>query len=173
MSDEIYPYTFTAPIEKFGVGKTRKVWYNVLFLPQELRDELPFGKYPRLRVEGEIAEFPIQNAFIPAGNGRNYVIVSPGVMKAADLGLGDVVAMRFVIADQDFVDVPEALEFAIGLDKDRELHWENLTPGKKRMLAQHVRSAKTDDTRQKRVEEAMAALVGFAGDINAWRKASR
>ncbi|MEO1047536.1 MAG: YdeI/OmpD-associated family protein [Pseudomonadota bacterium] len=168
-----YPYSFEGPIERFGVGKTRKVWYNVMFLPDSLRKDLPFETYPRLRVEGEIADCPIQNAFIPAGGGRNYVIVSPEIMKAADLTIGDWVEMRFAIADQDYVEVPDALELAIRVDKDREKLWGNLTPGKKRMLAQHVRSAKTDQTRRKRVDEAVAALMGFSGDINAWRKASR
>jgi Bacteriocin-protection, YdeI or OmpD-Associated/Domain of unknown function (DUF1905) len=168
-----YPYTFEAPVERFGVGKVRKVWYNVLFLPADVRAALPFSQYPRLRVEGEIAEMPIANAFIPTGDGRNYVIVAPSVMKEAGVALGDVVEMRFRIADQDHVDVPEALALALQGDEAAQSAWLALTPGKQRMIVQHVLSAKTPATKQRRLDEALAAIHNFGGDINKWRRGSR
>lgn len=167
----IYPYYFEANIEKFGVGKTRKVWYNVVFLPDELRAALPFAEYPRLRVEGEIADVPIANAFIPSGDGRSYMIVAPNVLKDGGVALGDRVEMRFRIADQDHVDVPHALKEALERDEAARSHWDGLTPGKKRMVAQHVVSAKTERTRNKRVDEALAAIREFGGDLRAWRNA--
>lgn len=170
---EIYPFEFSAPLERFGVGKSRKIWYNVLFLPAELRAQLPFNQYPRLRVEGEIADHPIENAFIPAGDGRNYVIVGPEIMEGADLTIGREILMRFAIADQDHVDVPEELEKRLAGDRHSERRWKALTPGKKRMLAQHVRSAKTDTTRSRRIEEALEALNNFSADLKAWRNAKK
>ena len=169
----VYPYAFEAEIEKFGVGKVRKVWYNVLFLPHELRSKLPFDSYPQLRVEGEIADVPIANAFIPAGDGRNYVIVSPRVLKDAEVGLGDFVEMRFRVADQDHVDIPDVLQSALERDPEAMAAWDNLTPGRKRMAAQHVLSAKTDLTRRRRVEEAVDAITRFKGDLNARRRSAR
>ena len=77
--DAIAPYAFEARVERFGVGRTRKVWYDVLFLPPELEAQLPFDRYPRLRMEGEIAEVAIENAWMPTGHGRRYVIVGPEV----------------------------------------------------------------------------------------------
>ncbi len=169
----IYNHGFNAPIEKFGVGKTRKIWYNVLFLPEHLQTELPFDRYPRLRVEGEIADVPIANAFIPTGDGRYYVIVAPNVLRDAEVALGDEVGMRFCIADQDHVDVPDALSAALDINEDARKVWAALTPGKKRMLAQHVVSAKTDKTRDKRVAEALEIVVDFDGNLRAWRDSRR
>ncbi|MEM6907819.1 MAG: YdeI/OmpD-associated family protein [Pseudomonadota bacterium] len=166
----IYPYEFEAQIERFGVGVKRVIWYNVLMLPDHLQSELPFDEYPRLRVEGEIADIPIANAFMPTGDGRNYVIVAPNVLKQAGVGLGDTVEMRFKIADQDHVDLPEALELALKRRTEASNAWDAITPGKKRMLAQHVLSAKTDKTRSKRVSEALEALVNYGADLRAWRK---
>lgn len=77
IADSAYPFTFEAEIERFGVGRVRKVWYNVLFLPDTLATRLPFASHSRLRIEGEIADVPIANAFMPAGDGRHYVIVAP------------------------------------------------------------------------------------------------
>lgn len=173
MGTPIYPYVFQAEIEKFGVGKVRKVWYNVLFLPPDLRLDLPFDTYPQLRIEGEIADVPVANAFIPAGDGRNYVIVSPRVLKDAGVKLGDIIEMRFRVADQDYVDVPDALQGALENDPSAMVVWNSLTPGRKRMAAQHVLSAKSDLTRQRRVEDALDAVIRFRGDLNARRKSTK
>ncbi|MEM6794143.1 MAG: YdeI/OmpD-associated family protein [Acidobacteriota bacterium] len=170
---EYYPYRFEAPIERFGVGKTRVIWYSVVFLPGELQEILPFQQYPRLRVEGEIEEVPIENAFMPTGDGRYYLLVSPKVMKEAAVGVGDEVHVLFGIADQDRVEVPQALQPAIDDDRPAAEAWAALTPGKKRMLAQHVFSAKTPKTQAKRVAEALEALVHHRADLRAWRRHRR
>ncbi|WP_198669280.1 YdeI/OmpD-associated family protein [Blastomonas sp. UPD001] len=166
----IYPYSFEAPIEKFGVGRARKIWYNVLFLPDALRSELPFGLYPRLRVDGEIADVPMSNAFIPAGDGRNYVIVAPNVLADAGVTLGNQVEMRFRVADQDRVDAPHELLAALSADSEANELWQQLTPGRRRMVAQHVTSAKTVETGERRIQEALEAITKHGGDMRAWRK---
>jgi hypothetical protein len=169
----IYPYAFETEVERFGVGKDRKIWYNVLFLPSDLKLQLPFQKYPRLRVEGEIADVPVANAFIPAGDGRSYVIVSPKVLKDAQIAIGDRVEMRFQIADQDFVDIPEDLKVAVDRDPAVKKAWDSIPSGRKRMAVQHVISAKTAPTRARRMNEALDALLHFGGDLNAWRRSKR
>ncbi|MEL7189748.1 MAG: YdeI/OmpD-associated family protein [Pseudomonadota bacterium] len=166
---ELYPYKFEAPIERFGVGIKRVIWYNVLMLPDDLRSDLPLERYPRLRVEGEIADVPIANAFMPTGDGRHYVIVAPTVLKHAEAGIDDIVEMRFKIADKDHVDVPEVLLNALDSDAKAKSAWNSITPGKRRMLAQHVLSAKTDKTRLKRVHEAIDALLNHGADLRALR----
>lgn len=165
-----FPYAFEAPIEKFGVGKKKVIWYTVLIVPEDVCSVLPLGEYPRLRVEGEIADIPISNAFMPTGDGRHYVILAPNVLRNGEVRLGDVVEMRFRIADQDHVDVPSELERAIKRTSGAAFEWNSLTPGKKRMLAQHVFSAKTPPTKNRRVDEAMEALLEHGADLRAWRR---
>ncbi|MEM9809620.1 MAG: YdeI/OmpD-associated family protein [Pseudomonadota bacterium] len=169
----VFPYVFEAPIEKFGVGKKKVIWYNVLIVPQDICAELPLSEYPRLRVEGEIADIPIANAFMPTGDGRHYVIVAPHVLKDSGANIGDVVEMRFQIADQNHVEVPTALARAIDASPATKLKWQSLTPGKKRMLAQHVFSAKTAPTKAKRIDEAICALLNHEADLRAQRNAAR
>ena len=159
MSQLYFTHGFEAPIERFGVGKTRKVWYKVLFLPAALKRELPFDRYPRLRVDGEIADVPVNGAWIPAGDGRHYFIVAPHVFKSASVAMGDCVEMRFRIDDQDRVAPPDALLQAIERHAAAKTIWTSLTPGKKRALAHHVGTAKTAPTQRKRIDEAIAALT--------------
>ena len=151
-------YDFERMIDWHGVGKSKVINYKVLFMPPHFETELPFKTYPRLRVEGEIADVPVRGAWMPVGDGRRYFIVSSEIKKNTGLDVGDVVEMRFRIDDQDHVDVPRGLELAIQSDDEANRHWDTLTAGKKRMFAFHVASAKTAPTEAKRVTEAMDAI---------------
>ncbi|MEM8793982.1 MAG: DUF1905 domain-containing protein, partial [Pseudomonadota bacterium] len=98
-----FTHEFTGPIERHGVGKSRVIMYKVLFMPPHFEAELPFKTYPRLRVEGEIADVPVRGAWMPVGDGRRYFIVSPEIKANTGLDIGDEVEMRFRVDDQDFV----------------------------------------------------------------------
>ncbi|MEM1057699.1 MAG: YdeI/OmpD-associated family protein [Verrucomicrobiota bacterium] len=127
-------------------------------MPPHFEQELPFDRYPRLRIEGEIAEVPVRGAWMPVGDGRRYFIVSPEVKKQTGFDVGDTVEMFFRMDDQDFVDVPTNLQRALNANKTSAQLWNQLTPGKKRMFAFHVLSAKTAPTEAKRIAEAMTAI---------------
>lgn len=154
-----YLHSFEGPVDRFGVGKTRKVWYTVLFLPPELESELPFGAYPRLRVEGEIADLPVEGAWIPTGDGRRCFIVAPRVLKGAAISIGDVIEMRFGIADQSAVDMPAELVAALARSAEAGAAWRALTPGKQRGLTHRIHGAKAPETRRRRTDEVIAILI--------------
>ncbi|MEO1191041.1 MAG: YdeI/OmpD-associated family protein [Pseudomonadota bacterium] len=153
-----FTHSFEDVIALQGVGKTKVLTYKVLFMPPQFERELPFDVYPRLRVEGEIAEVPVRGAWMPVGDGRRYFIVSPKVKKETGFDVGDLVEMRFRIDDQDHVDIPRSLQLALGRDDAVKAAWDALTAGKKRMFTFHVASAKTEPTEARRVAEAMEAI---------------
>jgi hypothetical protein len=155
-----YLHSFEGPIDRFGVGKTRKVWYTVLFLPPDLVTALPFAIHPRLRVEGEIADLPVEGAWMPTGDGRRYFIVAPRVLKGATVGVGDMVEMRFGIADQTAVEVPAELAAALACSPNAQAAWMALTPGKQRGLTHRIHGAKAPATRRRRTDEVIAMLTG-------------
>ena len=155
-----FDFDFEGPVERLGIGRTKQVFYKVLFLPPELESELPFDQYPRLRVVGEIADVPVRGAWQPVGDGRRYFIVSPKVLSATDTGMGDLVEMRFAIDDQDYVEMPDALRDALDVDTALATAWTALTPGKQRFHAHRVLSAKTVPTIAKRVAEIRSLLLG-------------
>lgn len=153
-----FPFDFSAEIALHGVGRARVVTYNVLFMPQRFEALLPFAQFPRLRIEGEIADLPVRGALIPVGDGRRYFIVSPEIRANAGLRVGDRVEMRFRIDDQDRVDVPAALETALRRAPELLATWDTLSPGKKRMFGHHVASAKSAATEKRRIDEALSAI---------------
>lgn len=154
----IFTHEFEAPLSTHGVGKSRVLWYYVLFLPGHLASSLPLKAHPRLRVRGEIVDIPVAGAWMPTGDGRHCFIVSPAVRKATGARLGDRLDMRFVIDDQDRVDVPAALDEALRRRPDLRAIWEGMTPGQRRGLAHRVAQAKTSPTEQRRIQEVMDAL---------------
>lgn len=153
-----FTHEFIDEIALHGVGKSRVVTYKVLFLPPRFEAELPFDTYPRLRVEGEIADVPVRGAWMPVGDGRRYFIVSPQVKAQTGLDVGDEVEMRFRVDDQDYVEMPRSLELALSAHAAASSQWDKLTPGKKRMFTNHVFSAKTAPTEQRRIDEALIAI---------------
>jgi hypothetical protein len=156
----LYPYNFEAPVERHGIGRARQIWYNVLFLPPDVAADLPFRQHPQLRVEGEIADLPMVGAFLSAGDGRYYVMISPEIMKEAQLAIGQPVEMRFRVADQDAVEVPDDLARALSRDDTARAAWEALTTGKRRALAHHVATAKTPPTRARRIAAVITVIGG-------------
>ena len=153
-----YPFAFSAEIVPHDVGSDT-YRYTVIFVPEEIKDELPLDKYPKLRVSGEIEDFPIEAALTPV-RGRHYILLSKRILTAIGKKLGDEVEIRFRIADQDAVDVPEALAQALeGSTVERDL-WQEATAGKRRALSHMVATAKRAETQKKRVEKVFAVLRG-------------
>ncbi len=132
--------------------------YTVIYLPASLEAALPFDSHPRLRIEGEIAEHPFNGALIPSRQGR-HLIVSPEVLRATGLRLGAPVEVRFNIADQDAVAIPDELQWALDADARAQAAWDALTPGRRRGLAHLVGKPKTLETRQRKAAELADALA--------------
>jgi hypothetical protein len=158
-----FDHAFTAILERYSVGRYN---YRLVFLPDEIKANLPFDVYPRLRIEGEVADIPINGAWQPIRDGRVYLMVSPEICKQAAIALGDEVEVRFRVADQNAVEVPDELRVALS-DHDATGAWDALTPGKQRGLAYLVASAKIPETRHRRSAEIAGAVK--AGDISRYQ----
>ena len=154
----LHPYEFESELAVHGVGKSRVIWYAVLFLPTAIQDKLAFPKRIRLRVVGEIADIPISGAWMPTGDGGYYFIVSPVVRKLAGLKIHDRVEMRFRIDDPERVEIPVLLSDALARDAACLAIWQGLTAGRKRGLSHTIHAAKTDATRMRRVCDVLDVL---------------
>ena len=156
-----YPHAFETAIVPHNVGSYR---YTVVFLDGALVPQLPLDRYPRLRVSGEIGDVPFEGTFQPV-RGRWYIMLNKQLMSDGGFAIGDVVEVRFRVEDQDAVDVPAELLERIARDVSLQRAWQDLSPGKQRGVAYHVRSAKTAATRAKRLEECIVAITERGGDL--------
>jgi hypothetical protein len=153
-----FDHAFEAQLARHGVGKIRVIWYSVLFLPLDVARTLPLAKYPRLRIVGEIADMPVEGAWMPTGDGRHYFIVAPAIRKSSRARFGTTLEMRFRVDDQNRVDVPDELIATLDRSKSLKKAWSLLTAGQQRGHCHSVRSAKTPATTMKRVAQVIDAL---------------
>ncbi|MEM9948570.1 MAG: YdeI/OmpD-associated family protein [Cyanobacteria bacterium P01_D01_bin.36] len=156
-----FPFIFDSPIVPHSFGTYN---YAVVFLPEEMSEDLPFQQYPNLRIEAEVGSSPFSGAWRPTG-GRWYLLLSKKFLKKSGFDIGDWVTVRFRIADQNAVDMPESLRLALEQDDHARAIWENLTPGKRRSFAYRVSSAKTAPTQARRVTEVLEKLIFEAEQI--------
>jgi hypothetical protein len=151
-----FPHAFDGRVSLLDFGSFA---YFVIYLPDEVAKQLPFERNPRLRVRGEVDDYPFHGAWMPSRGGW-YLKLSKELLKKGGYGEGSWVYVRFRIAGQDDVDVPEALETALQANRRARRAWETLTPGKQRGLAYRVASAKTVGTAMKRADGVIAELLG-------------
>ena len=156
-----YQHEFAGEIARhsMGINKRGELFYTVVYVPTETIEALPLDEHPRLRVEGEIAEMPFEGAINPS-KGRHYLMVSKKLMKARALVVGDEVAVRFNVGDQDYVDISAELQQALDDNPTAMALWDNLTAGRKRGFATLVNSAKRSATREARA----AKVIGYILD---------
>jgi hypothetical protein len=155
-----YSYSFEAPVDTL---EYEPYTYTVIFLPPEIESALELSKHPRLRVEGEIADYPFNAAIIPSRQGR-HIILSRDLLQAAGLRLGHIVEVRFNIADQDAVALPEELERALDANQQARDAWRALTPGRRRGLAHLVGKLKGADARNRKAD-ALVDLLSKGGPL--------
>ena len=153
-----YDHEFEGPIAYHDVGSER-YRYTVVYLPDHLKPSLPLEEFPRLRIAGEVNDYPFDAALTPV-KGEWYILLSKRTLEAIEARVDDEVTVRFRVADQDAVEVPEALRLALEDSPAIKALWDGLTPGKKRGLAYRVGSAKTAPTQAKRVAEVFDIIEG-------------
>ena len=153
-----FDHEFEARITHHDVGSER-YRYTVVYLPDALKEVLPLKQSPRLRISGEVNDYPFEAALTPV-KGAWYILLSKETLDNIDARPGDVATIRFRIADQNAVQMPDALIDALDRNENMRDLWDSLTPGKQRGLAYLVASAKRDETKAKRVALVFDVLEG-------------
>ncbi len=154
----MYRYSFKAAIESHDIGSDQ-YRYTVVYVPDDVLDKLPLKKHPRLRINGVVNDYEIEAALNPS-RGLWYIMLSKRVLKAIGASGGEVVTVKFNVADQNAVKIPPELQDALAKHAAKKALWDELTPGKQRGWAHRINIAKTKPTKLKRIDELLDALGG-------------
>jgi hypothetical protein len=129
-----------------------KATYTILSLPDDVVAALRSAR----RVEGEIAEHPVNLAITkaPVWPGA-FLWAGQSLLDRIGITVGERVEVRLRPAPDDQVDLAPDVAAALTGVMDR---WEAPTPGKRRGLLYQVDSAKTAPTRAKRIAALVAGL---------------
>ena len=164
--------TFRAKIQRFG-KKGEKTGWSYIVISKTLADKLNPGIKKSFRVKGKLDGHPITNtALLPMGDGKFILAVNAQMRKGTGKKDGDTLTVQFSLDEtpfrlsHDFVkclkDDPAAYEF-----------FQTLTKGHQRYFNSWIESAKTKETRAKRMTMAVIGLAqkqGYGEMIRANKK---
>lgn len=93
--------------------------------------------------------------------GRHLIGLSNANRQAAGVAIGDQVEVELALDTEPRIVVePDDLAAALDVDQDARAAYDALTSSRRREVVRSVESAKRPETRQRRIEHAIAALRG-------------
>lgn len=148
---------FTAILKKFGELGDKTGW-TYIEIPRELSEKLNPGVKKTYRVKGRLDEHVIEQvALAPMGEGQFIIAVNAGMRKAIGKRQGASVKVQLEKDEtgwklnEDFLacleDEPRAMDF-----------YKSLAPGHQRYFSNWIDSAKTEETRAKRIAASLNAM---------------
>lgn len=126
---------------------------TILPVPHDIMEK--HGIIGRQRIQGIMNGAEFNLAIQRTKEGLFYLSVSAALRRAMKVREGDMVEVRFRLADPEHIDLPEELVEVIAQDPLFEKAWNKLTTGRKRGIAHYVGSVKSTDSRIRRAFEIM------------------
>jgi hypothetical protein len=132
--------------------------WTLLTLPKNASAKLP----PRdmTMVEGTINGFPFRAALEPNGNGSHWLRVNKALQDAAGADVGDTVTVEITrVGEEPELRVPMDLRKALEAAPPAQALWAQITPRARRDWILWISSAKQEETRRRRIENACDMLA--------------
>jgi bifunctional DNA-binding transcriptional regulator/antitoxin component of YhaV-PrlF toxin-antitoxin module len=149
---EAVPQRFQTTIELGGKTATG------MEVPVAVVEALGAGKRPAVRVT--LAGYTYRSTVAPMG-GRFLLPVSAQVREGAGVAAGDRVEVEVVLdTEPRELTLPSDFEVALHAAPDAARAFESLSYSNKRRLVLPIEDAKTEETRQRRIQKAVAELRG-------------
>ena len=118
-----------------------------------------FGTRARVPVRGTINGFPFRGSIFPMGGGRHYMVVNKEVRAGAQVKGGDTISIVMSRDDEPRIITPP-VDFARALkaNKAARAAWDKLSYTHRKEHVKAIEEAKKPETRQRRIEKAIAQL---------------
>jgi Bacteriocin-protection, YdeI or OmpD-Associated/Domain of unknown function (DUF1905) len=121
------------------------------------------GAKHRTRVRGDLAGASYRSNLASMG-GRLVLGVHKATLETAGVGTGEEVQVTMSVDAQPLPhdEVPEILAKALGRNVAAQKAWESLPPSHRRQYVGHILEAKKEETRKRRVEDAIEKMIEWA-----------
>ena len=147
--------SFRAVIESNGKTATG------IEVPTSVVEALGSGKKPKVRVT--VAGYTYRSSVASMG-GRYLLPVSADVRQESGVAAGDEVEVSLELdTEPRTVEVPADFATALGTDDAARTFFEGLSYSQQRWFVLGIESAKTQETRQRRIDQAVARLASGRG----------
>ena len=99
---------------------------------------------------------PFKVSLFPVGGGQHYIRIKAKVRKETKTKTGDRVRVRITVLDRADVTYPKDLLSALRAERATE-DFKSLPPGEQNFILRRIDDAAKPETREKRIQEAVAA----------------
>lgn len=99
---------------------------------------------------------PFQVSLFPVGGGRHYIRIKSRVRQETNTKTGDRIHVRITVLDRANVAIPDDLMSALRTECVAEA-FKALPPGKQNFVIRRIEEAAKPQTRERRIQEAVAA----------------
>lgn len=148
---------YTTTIEKFD-KKGEKTGWTFVTIPQRMAQKLKPDCRVSFRIRGKLDHFPIrQVAIIPMGDGNFILPFNATLRKGTGKKLGDKITLEIEHDDQKFILSPDLMK-CVKDEPPLLKFFQSLTGSHQRYFSKWIESAKTKETKAKRIAMAMIAF---------------
>ena len=153
---------FTAILEKFG-KKGEKTGWTYFVIRSEHTHKINPGVKTSFRVKGKIDDFPIKSvAILPMGEGDFIMPVNAAMRKGIKKQKGEKIVVQLEL-DKAPLKLNSDFLACLADDKKAKDFFEKLPKSHQNYYSKRIESAKTDETRAKRIAQS---LNGFRMGMN-------
>ncbi len=147
----------TLQIEKFGKNGEKTGWTYV-FIDAKLANKLNTGVRKSFRVKGKIDAVSVsQLALIPMGEGDFIIPLNAELRRKLKKVKGEKVKLSVEVDCDEFVLSSDFME-CLKEEKESYKFFGTLTPGHQKYFSKWIDSAKTVETKSKRIAQALEGL---------------
>ena len=148
---------FTATIEKFGSMGEKTGWTYIL-IPEALAQELNPGNKKSFRVKGKLDNWPFkQLALIPMGEGNFILALNAEIRKQIKKQKGSRLSVQMLL-DKSVIELSSDLLECLNEDAVAKAYFNQLADSHQKYFSRWIESAKTMETKARRIAMALKAL---------------
>jgi hypothetical protein len=141
---------FQARLEEHSGG-------SLVQVPKEVSDQL--GGRARIKVQGRLNQLPFRGSTMPNGDGTHCLGFRKDQRAAAGVEIGDVVTVELGRDEEErLVEVPPELASALESERRLDAAFQALSYTRRKEMAASVASAKSAETRERRLAAALEEL---------------
>jgi hypothetical protein len=130
---------------------------SLVQVPKEVSDQL--GGRARIKVQGRLNQLPFRGSTMPTGDGTHCLGFRKDQRAAAGVEIGDVVTVELARDEEErLVEVPPELASALESERRLDDAFQALSYTRRKEMAASVASAKSAETRARRLVAALEEL---------------
>ena len=150
---------FSATILQFRQQGEKTGW-TYIEIPEAVSEKLKPGNRKSFRVKGKIDRFPIRGiALLPMKGGGFIMALNAEIRKGIAKGKGASINLQLEADDEFTFELPAELMECLEDEPQALSFFKKLTKGHQGYFIKWVISAKSDETRAKRMAQMITALV--------------